>query len=591
MAGLSPTAVAARPSVRQRPPARFPGQNLVDASVSLGSRTFTTLIREGASAEELIEQAARENGGGVARVYYPQFDTYEIVAVKIGGELLVKGDPARVAEADFSQFADPESMKAAAVRASRRSDGGIHFSLGSAGIPIAVTEGLGIVFPNAEELRVGSSTRNISLWMTSVNADPLTLMDLRTSYKGKGGLSISEDALSRIAKAHGGVRSEKLMLEENLLVLDKDTGDIMTASQFSSSLPREIAPAPASDFAPLPPGPLPARAPCQSGENPRQPALMDAYPHRLTFIAARTFERSISELLTVRFNPLRTEKAPPAMAGQPQGARAPVLLSFGPEERRTAVSPVPLRARPSPRGRPDDPSLPAAVAAKSPPPQPAPFAMKPDEVLRSWLGQRKEKLSLGAPVSAEPVRFGKPAPAGDARPLQTGSRTPAPVECPAPSRPGRDKKRRKRRQLPARSLPARGRAAQARKEKRPERKKPRSLQIPEGLKKPAAHRTAKAARRKPRRKAQAPGVLSRQPKKPERALSGTIIQERKRVRPRGARGSVRPGSHGPHAAARPARLPKARKRKSGKGHILELLGLFQWKKRGRKFRMKKNRAP
>src|SRR5262249_53635158 len=116
--------------------------------------------------------------------------------------------------------------------ASYGSEGGIHFSLGLSGIPMAVTADQGIVFPNADELRVSRSVSNISLWMTSVNADPLSLSDLNRNYSGTGGISLSEDARRRRASAHGGTRSEKLLLEDHILVLNKDTGEVSTASQY-----------------------------------------------------------------------------------------------------------------------------------------------------------------------------------------------------------------------------------------------------------------------------------------------------------------------------------------------------------------------
>ena len=113
---------------------------LVKASISLNGQTFHTLIHEGASAEQLIEKVAKENGGGVAKVYYPEFKTYEIVAVKVGNQLLVKNDPKRVAEADFSDFNDSDSVKKDAVSTASSSTGGIHFFVGKDGIPMAAAE-------------------------------------------------------------------------------------------------------------------------------------------------------------------------------------------------------------------------------------------------------------------------------------------------------------------------------------------------------------------------------------------------------------------------------------------------------------------
>ncbi len=207
---------------------------LVKSSITINGTKFTTLIRDGASAEELISKVAKENGGGVARVYYPELKTHEIVAVKIGEQLIVKGDPKRVQDGDFSEFEDAASVKNAAVTASSSSKGGIHFFVGSDGIPMAAAENEGIVFPNAQELRVNTNINNLSLAVVDYNVDPKNIREINKLYKK--GARISRDAKEEIEKSHGGVRSEKLMLPDtSVLILSRESGDIRTASEFASN--------------------------------------------------------------------------------------------------------------------------------------------------------------------------------------------------------------------------------------------------------------------------------------------------------------------------------------------------------------------
>jgi hypothetical protein len=211
---------------------------LVKSSITINGRKFTTMIHEGASAEELIAKVAKENGGGVARVYYPELKTHEIVAVKIGEQLIVKGDPKRVEEGDFSDFQDSEMVKSAAVSASSSSKGGIHFFVGSEGIPMAAAENQGIVFPNAQELRVSTNINNLSLAVVDYNVDPNSIRDINRLYEK--GARISQDAKREIEKSHGGVRSEKLMLPDtSVLILSRESGNIRTASEFASNFRAE----------------------------------------------------------------------------------------------------------------------------------------------------------------------------------------------------------------------------------------------------------------------------------------------------------------------------------------------------------------
>ncbi|MBN1170360.1 hypothetical protein JXA56_05015, partial [Candidatus Micrarchaeota archaeon] len=224
---------------------------LVKATVTLNGRKFSTHINEGATADELILKIAKENRGGVAKVYYPEFNSHEIVAVKIGDQLLVKGDPKRVAEADFSNFENSGFVRSAAIAASRNSDGGIHFFVGSQGIPMAVDKSQNLLFPNAEELRVGKHITDLSLRSVPYNADPEKISDLDRMYKGGTKISPAARKMMKLGreefeKSHGGFRSEKLMLADtSVLIMERDTGELKCANEQKTNeivipLPPEI---------------------------------------------------------------------------------------------------------------------------------------------------------------------------------------------------------------------------------------------------------------------------------------------------------------------------------------------------------------
>lgn len=232
---------------RARPRAGL--QPLTRRSVSINGATFSALVRDGASADEIIERVAKENDGGVAKIYNAELKAYEIVAVKLGDHLLVKDDPAKVSKADFSQFKDQGSVKESAVRASHESKGGIHFFLGENGIPVAVGNEGELAFPNAEELRLRGDMNTIHISLVDYNANPVTLNDLDDMYSMTGGIRMSELAQKQMAQpffldrgegftsdeirqAHGGMRSEKLLLvDTSVLILNKDTGDMVAMAE------------------------------------------------------------------------------------------------------------------------------------------------------------------------------------------------------------------------------------------------------------------------------------------------------------------------------------------------------------------------
>jgi hypothetical protein len=213
---------------------------------------FSSLNPDGASAEQVIESIARTYGGGVARVFNKQLNAKEIVAVKIGRNLLVKGEPDKISEADFSQFDNADSVRKAALRSSKQNKGGIHFFLGEKGVPLGVGDSGELVFPNAEELRLKGDTGTIHIDLVDYDADPLTLRDLEGMYSDKGGIRFSEMArelvLSNLQErdlmeGHGGVRSEKLMLADtSVLIFDIEGGEMKTAMEHSAKTEGFMAP-------------------------------------------------------------------------------------------------------------------------------------------------------------------------------------------------------------------------------------------------------------------------------------------------------------------------------------------------------------
>ncbi|HID73095.1 TPA: hypothetical protein EYP38_04085, partial [Candidatus Micrarchaeota archaeon] len=213
---------------RSRPnqnPGISASSQLVRRSVSVNNQKFSTLISDGATAQQVLAKIAKENGGGVAKFYNKKLGAHEIVAIKIGDHLLVKDDPKLVMQSDFSQFDNPGQMKVMALEAAGKSKGGLHFFLGENGIPMAAGKDGELLFPNADELRLSGQSHTIFISVVDYNANPMSINDLNDMYREQGGLKISDAARQQlehtrpgkldedeIAKSHGGMRFEKLML-------------------------------------------------------------------------------------------------------------------------------------------------------------------------------------------------------------------------------------------------------------------------------------------------------------------------------------------------------------------------------------------
>jgi hypothetical protein len=555
----------------------FRSRQLVEASVELLGRTYRTSIREGASAEDLIEKIAKENDGGVARVYYPEFRTWEIVAVKIGDQVLVKGDPAKVADADFSQFSDAGRFRAAALRAASNSEGGIHFSIGKNGIPLAIMDNQEIAFPNAEELRIGKNTNNISLWMTSVNVNPLSLADLSQAYSSCGGLEVSRDALRKIEESHGGTRSDKLLLEDNILVLNKDTGEIFTASQFSAAVPSSL-PCASSDFF--------QNYSIRSDITPAQSQSYDGNPLRNPYFTVKTFDGQLREHLRIQMNAIaespKLEALPTAPAkndGEPKSQHLPQLVfsllrfESKPQDKPPDDFPPPKGGSPSAirvkaakvsgRAKRDMPK--AASAA------PHVLEITPEMIIRKWSEPRNKKIQLGTPVASSPIKlFNEGIPKNTIRQMPLPRQEKKVHNSESPPQKSRSRKKSKPRAAPAVVEP-------------------------------------KAKRKNAKERSAAPkfGSMTKpaKPKKEPRALDTKQIHEQKSRKNAGPR-TNRAVPEKPKAAAHQKkeilsenkfianRPEKKKSRKMNRHFLQEMLGLLpQWKKRGRKFSTKKKSAP
>jgi len=309
---------------RQRQPVRaaFPSarQNLIEARLTVEGRVFRTLIREGATVNELIEKVAGENGGSVEKKYYPEFKTYEITRVRIGDVLLVKGDR------------------------------GIHFGLGEFGIPFA-SAGEQIVFPNADELRVRKETSTIGLWMTADNFDPARAADFDRRYGG--GARVSGAARGELEKSHGGMRSEKLLLHDNILVINRETGEISTVSEYAAKAEGFAAPqfqTPTYTSVGL----------TMASERGPLAIPMDGSSSRVPYLFVKTFDGRVTDHISIQFNPLKADA--PRIELKEITERRPDVLHFPALRRQAAAldgsSAPPIQSAPPRDARADKPDEP-----------------------------------------------------------------------------------------------------------------------------------------------------------------------------------------------------------------------------------------
>ncbi len=207
-------------------PSGFSSGILVAANITINSRKYSTLICEGSSQMELLGKVAKENGGGVVKLFYPKYGTYEIVGIKIGNDILVKGNPKALEKADYSDFNDLHSAKRFFVKlsheAERNGGGGIHSFIRS-GIPVTIDKKGNLMFPNFDETPVTRETNDVEIKREKSKADPRTVSDILNMY---GRSERPSEILEKARSSHGGDRLEKIGDANNILLIDKDTGEI-----------------------------------------------------------------------------------------------------------------------------------------------------------------------------------------------------------------------------------------------------------------------------------------------------------------------------------------------------------------------------
>lgn len=220
-----------RNAQQKKGPAKFGSAGLVDASIKINGKRYRTLITEGATHMQLLEKVARENNGGVVKLYYPEFGTSEIVGIKVGREVMVKGDPKALRKADYGQFGNTEEAKRFFTGVSERTKnmgaGGIHSFIGS-GIPVIINKKGSLEFPNLEETPVTRNINEVTFALENSNANPRTVQDILKMYGRKDDVS---EIVRKAASSHGGFRFEKIEVRDNILLIDKESGEIRSPSR------------------------------------------------------------------------------------------------------------------------------------------------------------------------------------------------------------------------------------------------------------------------------------------------------------------------------------------------------------------------
>ncbi len=549
---------------------------LVKSSITVNGKKFTTMIHEGASAEELIAKVAKENGGGVAKVYYPEFKTHEIVAVKIGDQLIVKGDPKRVQDGDFSEFDNADAVKAAAVSASSSSKGGIHFFVGSDGIPMAAAENEGLVFPNAQELRVNTNINNLSLAVVDYNVDPNNIRDINKLYKK--GAKISQAAREEIEQSHGGVRSEKLMLPDtSVLILSRESGDIRTASEFASNFKAE-------GFAFKPPSPQQFLVPQQVQRGLQLPSdlgvmhiPLDGSSFKVPYLCVKVFDGKVTDAIKVTTYPPeetpRRRRKKPEPAPEPQRITPPKIIGE-------------MKVR---EIRPD-----SAVEIKEPKTEPIISVFDSPKILQQIPDAKKPEPA----VSFEPMAAPKPKSAVTRK--VKAEKLPEPIM--AASKPAKQKSRAAKKAAKPRAKVVRQKQTSARtkaakkarpkasaKKRKTARAKPKKEDKPAKTKKPKSIKPKPAKAQKPKpaktKKAKAPKPKpTKTKKKPGISSSKKAKTRKKKASPHLVKIST------DWSAKTPKKMSKKKRKKIQSYYLNTMLGLFKSKRSGARSSKRKKAA-
>lgn len=529
--------VATMRAERQRPlpraaPPPFSRQHLIEASLTIEGRTFRTFVREGTPVNALIEKVAKENGGSVEKVFYPSMNASEIVSVRIGGICLAKSGTE-----------------------------GLHFYVGSSGIPFASLPS-GIVFPNGDELRVRAATYDIHLGKTGDNFDPKSASDFGQKYAAGTRTTAAAMRRLQVKGAHGDSRSEKILLPENLLVIDKETGEIRTASEHAARIAVEGFAAP-QFVTPT----YTSVGLTMVSDRGVLAVPMDGSATRVPYFFVKAFDGRIADHVSVQFNALKAgEAAPPSLRDSRPRADAQSLyfvsapLPSGPPAAAPPIQvpqPAPSVAAP-PVSRKEEPRIPAcaippARARKPPPP------LTPATIGYYWRNPRPHmKLPPARPHLA----------------VQSGSRQVPPVSAPVPPAtassfrctPERQAKPRRKRKERAKSPPAPAAAPQLKRARPVSSAAPKARKIPKQPRQPAGLQktAAKAKNMEPKPVTRAPGTALSIPKR-----APALPKAKARATP-----GARPMPAAPARTPRPSNAKNRKKRKLPAYFIMGLLGLL-----------------
>ncbi|MFZ5501885.1 MAG: hypothetical protein ACOY58_08265, partial [Candidatus Micrarchaeota archaeon] len=565
--------------------------------VEIEGRLFHAFVPQGTKFEQALDRIISKYGGGVAKLKYESMEGKEIVAVMIGDRCMVKGEPDKVAKADFSAFGESASaMREIAVEHARSSRGGIHFFAGAGGIPIAAGKDGEVAFLNASEVEVGKDNRFFSVRQVDYDKDPKRISELGEGYisvtdKARGAMAggLSQDDL---ASSHGGLRSEKLMLPESkILIFDINTQQVSTLAEFASPETGFKAP----QFVPTMIAPQPQSAFTNVGIVFPTPRVdihlpMDGSPSRIPYLFVKVFDGKLEDALNYKKEDGRYVPGWSTVPLKKEGGR----LEAETCGRFTFVSYDRLPAEPhGPAKASAKPVQPGEDTGASPPKQaPAP-QKKPDRKprRRTSASRHIDRLPEQSSLRAGPIRQdGRPP---DAPKRIPASEPPGLLTTPRKSCEERQRKRaknKKPKKSRPKSVPAKDPGQIAKNSKKgakdveplPKAKtrpnpNPRSKKPFMASQKPVSEPLRKAGR-----KAKAP--------KPTTYVSEPVSLETKR-RPRKEKTAPRPkpgkisvqNPSGVRKATHPAAKEKKRKsKKKDRSHLEELLAPFPSRKRSRR---------
>ncbi len=208
--------------IAERPDARIAGKQLILKTIAIGKERASVLVPDCIKVEDLTRRAVVENGGLIGRVYNKQFSKHEMVAIKIGNEVLAK-EKLDFENIEWEGKIDEQSLDKI-KEASEKSKGGLHFFIGEKGVPVVIRKkGLGddLIFPSGDE----AGTEGISEFRyATVNSkvDPKTAEEFRRASRKE----IMEGC-------HASAREKEIEVKgDELQVGDIETGEIKPINEY-----------------------------------------------------------------------------------------------------------------------------------------------------------------------------------------------------------------------------------------------------------------------------------------------------------------------------------------------------------------------